>query len=167
MKVVFMASYYAISMLFVVAAIALTFFGAIEMWEGIDPSTSAASHARFARVLEGMGLLTVAVAALELAQTILEEEIRREAVMSSPTRVRRFLSRFLVVIVVALSIEFLVAVFGLVHENPAGLPAASSVGLAVAAILVGWGVFTKFNRSVEELEPEAMQRVKDEDDKVG
>jgi hypothetical protein len=54
-------------------------------------------------------LLTIAVVALELGQTILEEEVQREVQVSAPTRVRRFLSWFMVVVTVALSIETLVA----------------------------------------------------------
>jgi len=42
---------------------------------------------------------------LQIAETIAEEEVVREAHVSAPTRVRRFLSRFVVVIVVALAIE--------------------------------------------------------------
>ena len=52
---------------------------------------------------EALGLLTVAVVALQIAETIIEEEVIRDADISAPTRVRRFLSRFLVVIVVALA----------------------------------------------------------------
>ena len=43
--------------------------------------------------------------ALQIAQTITEEEVVRSAHVSGPTRVRRFLSRFLTVVVVALVIE--------------------------------------------------------------
>ena len=62
-------------------------------------------------IIEAVGLLAAAVVALQIAQTITEEEVIRDAHISGPTRVRRFLSRFLVVIVVALSIEGLVATF--------------------------------------------------------
>jgi hypothetical protein len=107
------------------------------------------------------------VAALELGQTILEEEVLRQAHMSAPTRVRRFLSRFMVVIVVALSIESLVGVFQLLHHDPARLPHAAAVAVAAAALLAAWGVFVHLNRSAEELEPEAMEKAKGEDAKVG
>ncbi len=113
------------------------------------------------------GLLTIAVASLELGQTILEEEVVRNAHMSAPTRVRRFLSRFLVVIVVSLAIECLVAVFQLTHKDPERLPQAAFVGIAAGVILVAWGAFLQLNRSVEELEPEAMNEAKREDRKVG
>jgi len=116
--------------------------------------------------LESIALLTVAVAALELGQTILEEEVQREAHMSAPTRVRRFLSRFLVVLVVSLSIESLVLVFRVSHDAPEQLPYAASVGLVAAVLLVAWGVFIRLNRSAEELEPEAMEQAKQEDKKV-
>jgi len=86
---------------------------------------------------------------------------------STPTRVRRFLSRFMIVVVVSLSIEFLVAVFGLVHDDPAQLPAASAIGVAVAVLLAGWGLFIWFNKHAEEVEPEAMERTKREDPHIG
>ena len=110
--------------------------------------------------------LRLAVAALELGQTVLEEEVVREVHVSAPTRVRRFLSRFMIVVVVALSVETLVIVFQLAHENPALLFQAMSVGLAAAALLAAWGVFIKLNRSAEELEPEAMEEAKREDQEL-
>ncbi|WP_199350196.1 hypothetical protein [Nostoc flagelliforme] len=116
--------------------------------------------------MESVGLLTIAVASLELGQTILDEEVLRRTKMSFPTRVRRFLSRFLIVVIVSLSIEFLVVVFELIHEDPSRLPQASTVGLATAALLAAWGVFIRLNKSAEELEPEAMQEVKGEDIKI-
>jgi hypothetical protein len=70
----------------------------------------------------------------------------------------------MVVLVVSLSIETLVAVFRFIHEAPAYLPYAATVGLAAAALLAAWGVFVRFNRSVEELEPKAMQEVQEEDE---
>ena len=76
-----------------------------------QPGAVLASDGALQRDPQSIGLLTIAVVALELGQTILEEEVLREAQVSAPTRVRRFLSRFMVVIVVALSIETVVAVF--------------------------------------------------------
>lgn len=117
-------------------------------------------------VIEGIGLITVAVVALQIAQTIGEEEVIREAHISGPTRVRRFLSRFLVVIVVAMAIESLVATFKAIRENLDMLPNAASLLAAVGLLLAGWGVFIRFNRYAEELEPEAMKQAKQEDRKL-
>lgn len=117
-------------------------------------------------VIEAIGLLSVAVVAVQIAQTVAEEEIIRTVHVSAPTRVRRFLSRFMVVIVVALAIEGMVATFKALHENMMLLPHAASILLAVGVLLAGWGVFIRLNRAAEELEPEAMQDAKREDSKL-
>ena len=169
MKVVqklFTVGYSAIIFLFICCAVSLICFAVLELWHGINPSLAVPLRDRFNAVLESIGLLTIAVVALELSQTILEEEVQREVQVSSPTRVRRFLSRFMVVIVVALSIETLVAVFELAHEDAARLPQAAAIGIAAGVLLAAWGIFIRLNKSAEELEPEAMARAKSEDHKV-
>ena len=117
-------------------------------------------------VIEAMGLLAAAVLALQIAETITEEEVIRDADISAPTRVRRFLSRFFVVLIVALAIEGLVATFKANHEDPAQLLYAGALIAAVGVLLAAWGIFVHLNRSAEELEPEAMADAKREDDKL-
>jgi hypothetical protein len=164
---IFPIGHFVISLLFIGCALALISFAGFQLWQGIQPISSVALSQRLSAVLESIALLTVAVAALELGQTIMEEEVQREAQMSAPTRVRRFLSRFMIVLVVALVIEALVAVFEFSHENPAHLPYAAAIGLMAAALLVAWGLFIWLNRSAEQLEPEAMEQAKQEDAKIG
>ena len=163
---VFAVGYSSIIFIFICCALALICFALLELWHGINPSEAVPLRDRFNSILESIGLLTIAVVALELGQTILEEEVQREVQVNAPTRVRRFLSRFMVVIVVALSIESLVAVYELAHEDPARLPHAASIGMGAAVLLAAWGIFIKLNKSAEEIEPEAMQEAKSEDRKV-
>jgi hypothetical protein len=159
----FPVGHLVISVLFLLAGAALIALAAVQLWQGIQLFESAPLLPRLNAVLESIAVLTVAVAALELGQTILEEEVNRQAQMSAPTRVRRFLSRFMVVLVVALSIETVVLVFRLSQDAPEMLPYAASVGAAAALLLAAWGLFIRLNRSAEELEPEAMQAAKRED----
>lgn len=163
---VFATGYTIIIFLLVCCALALIFFSAVELWKGINPGEVLGIRDRFNSILESIGLLTIAVVAFELGQTILEEEVQREAQVSAPTRVRRFLSRFMVVIIVALSIECLVTVFEIAHKDASKLPQAASIGVAAGVLLAAWGVFIKLNKSAEELEPEAMERTKREDKKL-
>lgn len=118
-----------------------------------------------ASIIEAIGVLASAVVALQISRTIAEEEVVREAHISGPTRVRRFMSRFLVVLVVALAVEGLVAAFK-AQSEPSDLLYAGAVIVSVGALLAGWGVFIHYNREAEELEPEAMAEAKEEDDKV-
>ena len=163
---VFIVGYAGTIVLFLCCGLALIVFAAMELWHGVNPVAAMPLRERFNSVLESIGLLTIAVVALELGQTVLEEEVRREVQVSAPTRVRRFLSRFMVVVVVALSIESLVAVFEHAHEDAARLPQVASIAVAAGVLLIAWGVFIRLNKSAEELEPEAMEQAKSEDSKV-
>jgi Ni/Fe-hydrogenase subunit HybB-like protein len=165
-RTVFAVGYVGTIILFVCCGLALIVFAGVELWHGLNPAAELPLRERFNSVLESIGLLTIAVVALELGQTVLEEEVQREVQVSAPTRVRRFLSRFLVVVVVALAIESLVAVFELAHEDPARLPQAASIAIAAGVLLAAWGLFIRLNKSAEELEPEALERAKSEDSKV-
>jgi hypothetical protein len=162
----FPAGHFVISVLFLVAGAALIVLAAVQLWQGVQLFETAGLFDRLNSVLESIAVLTVAVAALELGQTILEEEVHRQAQMSAPTRVRRFLSRFMVVLVVALSIETVVLVMRVGRDAPEDLPYAASVGIATALLLAAWGLFVRLNRAAEELEPEAMQAAKREDRKI-
>ena len=145
--------HFLISLLFIGCGLALITFAALQLWQGIQPWGGLTRDQRLQTVLDSIAVLTVAVAALELGQTLLEEEVQREAQMSLPTRVRRFLSRFMIVLVVSLSIEALVAVFQFNRTHPEHLPYAALIGLMAAALLAAWGLFIWLNRSAEELEP--------------
>lgn len=149
--------------LFACAALMLvviaTRMGWIAFLGGLDQNAAQA-------IIEAVGLLAAAVVALQIAQTIFMEEVIRDTNISAPTRVRRFLSRFFVVIIVALAIEGLVATFKAIHEDPSQLPYAASILIAVAFLLAAWGLFIHLNRSAEELEPEAMADAKREDIKL-
>ena len=151
------------AVLFAVAALLLIIIAARTGWTvvgaGLDRDAAQG-------LIEAVGLLAVGVVALQIAQTITEEEVIRDAHISGPTRVRRFLSRFMVVVVVALAIEGLVATFKALHEDPAQLIYAASILSAVGLLLAGWGVFVRFNSDAEKLEPEAMEAAKREDKKL-
>ncbi|QJD99235.1 hypothetical protein HH212_03635 [Massilia forsythiae] len=162
MKNFFSFAHAVLALLFVGVSILLTVLGIETGWAavGADPAESAD------QAIEAIGLLAIAVVALQIAQTISEEEVVREAHISAPTRVRRYLSRFMVVVVVAMSIEGLVGIFKALHEEPELLPHAASVLVAAGLLLAGWGVFIRFNKEAELLEPEAMEDAKSEDVKL-
>ena len=161
--VIFSAIHSLMALLFALAALMLVVISARMGWDafnaGMDGTTALA-------VIEAMGLLAAGVVALQIAETIIEEEVVRDSDISAPTRVRRFLSRFFVVVVVALALEGLVATFKALHEDPTQLPYAASILIAVGVLLAAWGVFVHLNRSAEELEPEAMEDAKQEDAKL-
>jgi hypothetical protein len=162
MKGFFSTAHALLGILFVLVSVLITVLAVRTGWKavGADPEESAEM------AIEAIGLLAIAVVSLQIAQTITEEEVVRDAHISAPTRVRRYLSRFMVVVVVALSIEGLVGTFKALHEEPELLPHAASVLVAAGVLMAGWGAFIRLNKAAEELEPEAMQAAKSEDAKV-
>jgi hypothetical protein len=151
------------ALLFVLASVSLIGIaartGGAALLEGLNEQAGLA-------IIEAVGLLAAAVVALQIAQTIVEEEVIRNMHVSAPTRVRRFLSRFFVVVIVALAVEGLVASFKAIHEDMQQLLYAGALIAATGVLLAAWGAFIVWNRAAEELEPEAMQEAKDEDAKV-
>lgn len=160
---VFRAVHGLMAVLFACAALMLIIIAARMGWQAFVGSLDGAAAQA---IIEAVGLLAAAVVALQIAETIVEEEVIRDADISAPTRVRRFLSRFFVVIVVALAVEGLVATFKALHEDPTQLVYAASILIADAVLLAAWGLFVHLNRSAEELEPEAMADAKREDQKL-
>jgi hypothetical protein len=159
----FAAIHAVLALLFVVAAVILFVTTLRTAWhllgEGFSDNLAL-------EVIQMIGLTAIAVVALQIAQTIAEEEVIREAHVSGPTRVRRFLSRFMVVIVVALAVEGLIATFKALREDPSQLLHGASLLVAVGFLLAGWGAFVWCNCAAEELEPEAMALAKSEDEKL-
>jgi hypothetical protein len=162
LKGFFSLAHAALAVLFVLLSILLTWLGIQTGWSAVGADASDSAE----QAIEAIGLLAIAVVSLQISQTITEEEVIRDAHISAPTRVRRYLSRFMVVVVVALSIEGLVGVFKALHEEPELLPHAASVLVSASLLMAGWGLFIRFNKSAELLEPEAMKDAKSEDAKV-
>jgi hypothetical protein len=162
----FTIAYGVVAGLFGIAGVVLMGFAFLELWAAVIEPEGQTLPARAAIAIESIGLVAVALVALEMAQTVTEEEVVRRVHVSAPTRVRRYLSRFLVVVVVALGIESLVAVVRALHERPETLPNAASVAIGAAALLAAWGVFVRLNRAVEELEPQGIPEARAEDHKV-
>ena len=149
LKRLFAGGYVAIVLLFGACAFGLIVFAALDLWHAFGPATALPLIGRFNLVLEAVAMLTIALASLDLADTVVEEEFKREPQVSASARVRRVLGRFLLVVVVSLSIESLVAVFQLVHDDPSRLMDASAIAVGASALLIGWGVFVRMNRAAE------------------
>jgi len=152
-----------IALLFAVAGLMLIAIATKMGGEAIlDGLTQAAAQ----KIIEAIGLLAAAVVAMQISETIIEEEVVRDADISAPTRVRRFLSRFFVVVIVALAVEGLVATFKATHHDITEMIYPASLIIAVGVLLSAWGIFIRMNRYAEEMEPAAMADAKKEDKKI-
>jgi hypothetical protein len=142
----FAIGFAVVVILFAGCAVALIVFSGIDLWRAVQFSEALTLTKRFDLILDCIAMLTIAIAAMELAQTIVEEEFEQTSRLSAAARARRVLSRFLVVVIVSLAIESLVAIFKLMHEDPSKISEAAFIAFAAAALLVAWGVFIKLSQ---------------------
>lgn len=150
----FAFSFICIVALFGMCAFALVAFSALEFWTAINPAEITSLSERFKSILKCVAMLTIAAASFELAHTIVDDEFKSEERLSAPVRIRRVLSRFLVVAIAiaiaSLAIECLVATFQYVHDEPAVLGQAATIALGAAALLIASEVLLCLSR----VEPE-------------
>lgn len=147
-----MVIFYLIMVLFIIIAVVLVGFAFDRLWITVTTFPNVSLDVLF----EAIGFTTVAVAVVELAQTMYEEEIHSPKEMKATVKTRHFLSRFLTVIVISLAIEFLTMVFRFSHQPDefVYLYEASAVALGAAVLFLAWGLYNWTSIIVERHERE-------------
>ena len=98
-------------------------------------------------LMNGVGLLIVSLAIADVAKFVVEENVVRERELRSPTEALRSLTKFMTIIIIALSLEGVVGIFEAGREkNFDQLVYPSVVMLAAILALVGLGAFQFLSR---------------------
>lgn len=149
--------FYTITLLFVLISVVMI----ILAFDRLYLTVIALPNVALELLFECIGFTTVSAAVIELAKTMYEEEIRSRVRMNAPRKIRRFVSRFMTVIIISLSIEFLTMVFRYSHKTDefAYLANAAAVAIGVAAIFVAWAIFNKYSVPVEKIEHDIPDKV--------
>jgi len=142
----FAMGFAVVIILFAGCAVALISFSGIDLWRAVQLNDALTLTKRFDLILDCIAMLTIAIAAMELAQTLVEEEFAHDSRLNAAARARLVLSRFLVVVIVSLAIESLVAIFKMMHDDPSKISEAAFIAFAAAALLIAWGVFIKLSQ---------------------
>jgi hypothetical protein len=101
-------------------------------------------------LMSGVGLLIVSLAIADVAKFVVEENVVGEHELRSPGEARRSMTKFMTIIIIALSLEAVVGIFEAGREKnfPALLYPAAVMGVAVLA-LVGLGAFQFLSRRAQ------------------
>ena len=100
-------------------------------------------------VLEAVGLVVVALAVSDVGKYIYEEEIERERELRSAGEARQSLTKFMVIITIAASLEGLVLVVHAAKADRAALVDATLLLLAAVAVMVGLGLYQRLTVPTE------------------
>ncbi|HSA82608.1 MAG TPA: hypothetical protein VLE23_17460 [Geminicoccaceae bacterium] len=98
-------------------------------------------------LMNGVGLLIVSLATADVAKFVVEENVVRDREMRSPAEALRSLTKFMTIIIIALSLEGVVGIFEAGREKKfAELVYPSIVVAAAIFALVGLGAFQFLSR---------------------
>lgn len=124
--------------------VAISVYDVVSAANILDPSE------RISTILNAISLLVIAVAIIDVGKYILEEEIIATNELRKPKEARKTLTKFAVIIFVAVSLESLVHIF-IAGKNDISLMIYPAIVLFVAVLLlIGLGFYMKMSVEVED-----------------
>lgn len=157
--------------MYLLAAVTLSLFSllfiglsALTVFEGMVALDSALLTSA---MLEGVGMIVLAIAVFEIAKYLYEEEIVRERELRRADEARRTLTKFLTTIIIAASLEGLVLVFEARTNEISGMVYPVMLLGVVTLLVVGLGAFQWMARKAESIhvDPRASEADEAEEDK--
>nr|WP_295828402.1 hypothetical protein [uncultured Azospirillum sp.] len=157
--------------MYLLAAVTLSLFSllfiglsALTVFEGMVALDSALLTSA---MLEGVGMIVLAIAVFEIAKYLYEEEIVRERELRRADEARRTLTKFLTTIIIAASLEGLVLVFEARTSEISGIVYPVMLLGVVTLLVVGLGAFQWLARRAESIhvDPRASEADEAEEDK--
>ncbi|KRE24198.1 hypothetical protein ASE66_02835 [Bosea sp. Root483D1] len=97
-------------------------------------------------MLDGIGLVIIAVAVADVGKFLFEEEVIADRELRRPAEARGSLTKFMTIIIVALSLESLVLITKASRDKPADILFPALLMLVAVAALVGLGLFQKLSQ---------------------
>jgi hypothetical protein len=117
-------------------------------------------------LLHSVGLIIVSVAIFDVGKFLFEEEVVHDRELRSIREARRSLTKFMAIIIVAMSLEALVLVFETKQEQVSSLLYPSALMGSAVLALVGLGVFQWLSSKADALRPWESAKAEEEVQKV-
>lgn len=153
--------FYIIILLFILISIVMLVLAFYSLWVTV----TSLPVIKLENLFEAIGFTTVASAVFELARTMFDEEVKSNIKMNAPRKIRHFISRFMTVIIISLSIEFLTMVFRYSHKADEFifLYESAAVALGIAVVFVAWAYYNRSSVAVEKWEEQTPSCTVDEE----
>jgi len=140
----------AILFIIAVSLIVLGVKSIVEAW-GVVLNIFSMEETTFIILITGLGMVVIGVAVLDLTRSIIEEELAERRIKNAQERARDFLTRFLAVIIFAISAEIFL---DLAEVNAVSSPEffgdVAISGIAVGAMLAGLALYLKMTAPAKE-----------------
>ena len=135
---------------FALALLALGFIGLA----GYRVATELAhAEATVSAMLEAIGMVIVALAVFDVSKYLIEEELLRDRELRSAAEARKTLTKFLTIVVIAVSLEAIVFVFQGGKDDLRTLVYPAALLVAVAGLVAVLGLYQRLSTRTEEKDP--------------
>jgi len=140
------------------AAMILIILSLIIMgWSVYEVISSIKDEAGFIpSMLQSVGAIIISAAIIDVAQYMMEEEVFKSKELRDPKEARRTITKIIVIITIAVSIEGLVYIFKAGMKDLSLLLYPALLILVSAILIVALGIYQKLSYTIEESEEEAL-----------
>lgn len=112
-------------------------------------------------MLDGIGLIIIAVAVADVGKFLFEEEVISDRELRRPAEARGSLTKFMTIIIIALSLESLVLITKASRTSMSDIVYPALLVLLAVLAMVGLGLFQKLSQNTTAIVPDK----KDENEK--
>ncbi|MFW2374805.1 MAG: hypothetical protein ACN4GM_16900 [Gammaproteobacteria bacterium] len=136
------------------AALALVAMSLIIMaWAIYEVFTNIPEKGEFIPLmLQSVGAIIISAAIIDVAQYMIEEEVFMDKELRDPEEARKTITKIIVIITIAVSIEGLVYIFKAGTEDITLLLYPASLIMASTFLIIGLGLYQKLSSSIEKVE---------------
>jgi len=103
-------------------------------------------------MLQSVGAIIIAVAIMDVAKYMIEEEVFRNKELRSPREARQTLTKIMAIVAIAISIEALVYIFKAGTKDLTLLVYPACLIVTVVLLIVGLGIYLKLTAHIENIE---------------
>lgn len=125
-------------------SLAMVGFGVWDVWQALRTGEGI-----IGKLLDAIGLIVIAIAVFDVSKYLLEEEVLRARELRSVREARQTLTKFLVIISIAVMLEALVFIFGAGREHVTLLLYPTLLLMASVFVVVGLAVFHRLTGEVD------------------
>ncbi len=133
--------------LFSLAFIGVATYSVVHSLLALD--LQAATHG----LLEGVGMIVLAIAVFEIAKYLYEEELERNRELRHAGEARRTLTKFLTTIIIAASLEGLVLVFEARTSDMSDMVYPAILLMVIVFMVLGLAFYQLISRRAETIDP--------------
>ena len=138
------------------ALILITLSLIIMGWSVYDVISSIGEATEFIPLmLQSVGAIIISAAIIDVAQYMMEEEVFLNKELRDPEEARRTITKIIVIITIAVSIEGLVYIFKAGTNDLTLLLYPALLILVSALLIVALGVYQKLSATIEKVEKES------------